>query len=353
MADTQEAPQLSGDNQPGSIREAQEALLGIMEPEKVKPEEEEAAPIEEEESTEEAQDESLEEESEEESEEELQDLEEATDEEESDETDEITEVEEDPLFTVTANGKEIEVTYDELIKGYSRQSDYTQKTQQLSNLRSEYEQAKQQYSQALPELNGLKQQYSNALGQLITNNASQLERFNIDWGRLKEEDPDKYLLMRDEYTQAQEQVRDLQAKKQYEDTQLAQQRQNQLKQVVQEEHEKMAQVLPEWRDPQTRNEISSAIKDYALSVGFSQDELSNLVDHRQLISLIKAMSYDALDQPALKEKKIKNKPKVVRSGKGKSSKENTQRAKAVQMKRLKESGHVRDATKLFEDFVDL
>jgi hypothetical protein len=353
MADTQEQPQLSGENQEGSIREAQEALLGIMEPEEVKPEEEEATPTEEEESTEEDQDDSLEEVSEEEPEESEEedegDLEESAEDQEQEEDPLFTE----PLFAVTANGQEIKVTYDELIKGYSRQSDYTQKTQQLSNLRNEYEQAKQQYDQALPELNGLKQQYSNALGQLINNNAAQLERFNIDWGRLKDEDPDKYLLMRDEYTQAQEQVRNLQAKKQYEDAQLAQQRQHQFKQVVQEEHEKMAELLPEWRDPQKRNEISSAIKDYAISVGFNQDELANLVDHRQVISLIKAMSYDALNQPALKEKKIKNKPKVVRSGKGKSSKESSQRAKAVQMKRLQESGHVKDATKLFEDFVDL
>ena len=61
MADTQSQPQLSGENAPGSIREAQEALLGIMEPGEVKPQEEEAAPTEEEESTEEIQDESLEE----------------------------------------------------------------------------------------------------------------------------------------------------------------------------------------------------------------------------------------------------------------------------------------------------
>ena len=69
MADTQEAPQPSG-LQPipalgGSITEAQEALLSLMEPEEDKPKDEEAAPTEEEESTEETQDESLEEESEE------------------------------------------------------------------------------------------------------------------------------------------------------------------------------------------------------------------------------------------------------------------------------------------------
>ena len=67
MADKQVAPQAHEEQmQPGSIREAQEVLLGLMESEEEKPETEEAAPTEEEESTEETQDESLEEESEEE-----------------------------------------------------------------------------------------------------------------------------------------------------------------------------------------------------------------------------------------------------------------------------------------------
>ena len=65
MADKQEAPQAHEvQTQPGSLWEAQEALLKMTEPEEETPETEEAEPTEEEESTEETQDESLEEESE-------------------------------------------------------------------------------------------------------------------------------------------------------------------------------------------------------------------------------------------------------------------------------------------------
>ena len=55
MADTQEAPQPAIQplpHMPGSTREAQEALLSLMEPEEEKPQDEEATPTEEEESTE-------------------------------------------------------------------------------------------------------------------------------------------------------------------------------------------------------------------------------------------------------------------------------------------------------------
>ena len=68
----------------------------------------------------------MEEESEEESEE-SEEVEE-DDEEEAEESDEEEEEEPD-LFAVKVDGEEIEVTFDELLRGYSRQSDYTRKTQ--------------------------------------------------------------------------------------------------------------------------------------------------------------------------------------------------------------------------------
>ena len=128
MADTQSAPHPA--TQPlqpasGSIAEAEEALLGLLEPEKETPETEEAAPIEEEESREEIQDESLEEEPEEEE----------SEEEEDDEGTEERAIEGDDLYAITINGEEHEVSMDELLKGYSRQSDYTKKTQELSEHR--------------------------------------------------------------------------------------------------------------------------------------------------------------------------------------------------------------------------
>ena len=55
----------------------------------------------------------------------------------------------------------------------------------------------------------------------------------------------------------------------------------------------------------------------------------------------------------VKSKKIKNKPKVVRSGTGTRKTQESKSKRNVQMKRLKESGNVRDATALFEDFVEL
>jgi len=336
MADTQQAPQ------EGSVEEAHEALLSLLEPEKETPETEEAAPTEEEESTEETQDESLEEESEEEDESE-------EDEEESEESAEDDEDEEDPLFPVMANGEEIEVTYDELIKGYSRQADYTRKTQELSNVRQEYERGAQQYAQSLPELENLKQQYSQALGNMISNSVAGLERFNIDWNALREDDREEYLVKREEYREAQDQIKGLQERKSQEDQALNQQAQQNFQSLVVQEHQRMAEQIPEWADKESRGELASSIKQYAASKGFTEQELSSLVDHRYLLTLMKAMKYDGLQDSDIKSKKLKNKPKVIRSGKGKEKSANSKSKRAAKMKRLRSSGHVDDAASILED----
>lgn len=66
---------------------------------------------------------------------------------------EITEPEDD-VFKVKVNGEEVEVTKEELLKGYMRQADYTKKTQSLANERRSLEQSRpsqtrqpQQYQQ--------------------------------------------------------------------------------------------------------------------------------------------------------------------------------------------------------------
>jgi hypothetical protein len=69
---------------------------------------------------------------------------------------------------------------------------------------------------------------------------------------------------------------------------------------------------------------------------------------------MKAQKYDALQNSDVKAKKVKNKPKVVRSGKGSNKKQDTARSKRIaSMKRLKQSGKPEDAASLFEDFVEL
>lgn len=56
------------------------------------------------------------------------------------EEEEHQEPEEEPKYKVKVDGEEVEVTQEELLRGYMRQSDYTRKTQQLANERQQVEQ---------------------------------------------------------------------------------------------------------------------------------------------------------------------------------------------------------------------
>ncbi len=347
MADTQEAPQVPAGLQPipalgGSVTEAQEALLSLMEPEEDKPKEEEAAPTEEEESTEETQDESLEEESEEESEE---DEAEESDEEEGEESD---------LYAVKVDGEEVEVTFDELLKGYSRQSDYTKKTQELSQGRKEIEEAKSTYNSALAQMQQERQHYVTQLNQILQNSSNNLQEYDkIDWNTLKEDDPIEYVKLREDYRDGKEKMQALDQQRQMAMQQQNAEAQKVQQEAVQAERYKMVEALPEWGDPDKQKELATDVKNYALTQGFSEEELNSLIDHRSVLVLMKAAKYDALESADVKSKKLKNKPKVVRSGKGVSSSGNEKSKRTARMKRLRGTGHIDDASVLLEDFIDI
>ncbi len=346
MADKQTAPL----PEPGSITEAQSAFLGLMEPEEVKPETEESAPTEDvEESTEETQDEPLEEVSEDEEDS-------VEDEEESEEESEEDEVEEEPdVYAVKVDGEELEVSLDELISGYSRHSDYTRKTQELSSERSELAKVKEQWSTEISQAQAERQQYIEALGQFVQQSMVGLEQYtNTDWETLREEDPIAFVTKKDEFRDAQERVRQAQAQQGIERQKQDQEFAKVKHLALQEEHKRLIAAVPEWNDPEKRGTLAKELSSYALSQGFKKEELQELIDHRSLIVLMKAQKYDALQNSDVKAKKLKNKPKVIRSGKGSSKKSDTAKAKRIaSMKRLKESGHVNDSVALFEDFVDI
>ena len=349
MADTQTAPQAPAGLQPtpalgGSIDEAQEALLSLLEPEEETPETGEAQPTEEEESQPIEEDESFEEESEEEEE-----AEEA--EEESEETEGE---EEEELYAVTVNGEEVAVSLDELLSGYSRQSDYTRKTQEVANDRKEMESLQQRYNSEVQQIQQERQQYVEALTNMISSQSSELDKYsNVDWDALRESDPIEYVTAKEQYREAQERVQGMQ----YQQAQAQQSQQAEMKkahhQMVQVERGKLVEALPEWGDPEKQKELSSNLQSYAKGQGFSEQELNSLIDHRSVLVLLKAQKYDLLQNSDVKSKKLKNKPKVIRAGTGTSTKKTDKSKRTAQMKRLKGTGHIDDASALLEDFIDI
>ena len=104
---------------------------------------------------------------------------EETKEEQSEEDEQPEEEEQPQVYTVKVDGKEIEVTLDELQKGYSRTQDYTRKTQQVAEIRKQVE-------AETAAIRAEREQYAQLLGAL----QQQLESANepqVDLDRLYQE----------------------------------------------------------------------------------------------------------------------------------------------------------------------
>jgi len=246
-------------------------------------------------------------------------------------------VSEPRTYTVKIDGKDTEVTEDELLSGYSRQADYTRKSQVLAEQRKKMD-------EELAATQQERQQYQSQLEQFKIQADSKLEEFkSVDWTKLKQEDPMEYALKRDQYRELQENKR-LVAEEQQN---LAQKQQEEMRTKWNEELAKqkeiMAQRLPEWNDPEKGPKLKQNIKSFALKKGFTEQEVDSLIDARSVDVLHKAMMYETLLEAKISQKKTKVVPKVQKPGAPSTKSEvNSEKVKQTRA-RLKRSGRVDDA----------
>jgi hypothetical protein len=226
----------------------------------------------------------------------------------------------------------------------------------LAEYRKQLDNGAQHLQGEIAQTQAARQEYVNAMSQAIESNYSVAKQFeNTDWERLKVEDREEYLTKRDEYREVQDQIRGLQSKQQEAYEQQNRETQAQHQKLLQEEHAKMVSILPEWGEPETQRAIAKSIGEFAISRGYTQEELNQLVDHRSILVLMEAKAFADMQGKQLKAraKKVKNKPKVVRSSAKKEKADISKVARTKQMKRLHETGRVQDAASLFEDFVEI
>jgi hypothetical protein len=249
------------------------------------------------------------------------------------------------VFTVKIDGKDTQVTEDELLSGYSRQADYTRKSQVLAEQRKKME-------EELAATQQERQHYLSQLEQFNTQADSKLEEFkSVDWTKLKEEDPMEYALKRDQYRELQENKR-LVAEEQQ---QLAQKQQQEMQSKWNEElarqQEVMAQRLPEWNDPEKGPKLKQDIKSFALNKGFTEQEVDSLIDARSVDVLHKAMMYENLLAAKIANKKQKVVPKVQKPGTPSTKSEvNSEKIKQTRQ-RLKRTGRVDDAAAVIKSLM--
>ena len=264
--------------------------------------------------------------------------------EESDE--EQTNVEEEieqPLtFTVKVDGQDIEVTQEELINGYSRQQDYTRKTQELSQQRKTIEQQQAElaqrdaiYSQLLPKME------AQLKGELAN---------EPDWNALYEDDPVGYVREKQLWDEKKEKLNAVNAEQQRLQQEALANQQKQIAEFVEYGNQKLLEIIPEWQNPEVATKEKLAISEYAVNtLGYTPEEIQQVYDYRALLGLRNAW-LNSKTVAATKKKPTQKAPaRVARPGTTNRPKTTTPVKKAKQ--RLAKTGKTSDAAKVFEQLI--
>ena len=239
------------------------------------------------------------------------------------------EIQKPSLHRVKVQGQELEVSLDELKSGYSRDSDYRQKTHALAEERRMLDDQKtslsRSYDGKLKELTVLIGAAESYIGQ------SSKE----DLQKMYEEDPTQAAKIDFQQRQQRESFNNL--KQQAEVVKL-----QQYNQYLDEQKRLAATKIPEYSDPVKGVTFKNQMKNTLSEYGFNDQEIGSLADHRFLMVLRDAMEYKNLKSKPVTNKKVTTAPKVVKSGTPKM--EDSRRA-AVKQKigRLRRSGKINDA----------
>lgn len=251
---------------------------------------------------------------------------------------------EQPKYRVRVSGEDIEVTQDELVRGYQREADYTKKTQALAEARKSLDTEKAGVEQA----KGLRDTYAQRLGMIEQMLTNQNKAENLD--ELKDIDPIGYAVKVAEISQRKDQLQAIQFERQ----RIAEQQQAEHKEMIGKhvalEAEKLSAYIPEFLDPEKGETVRKDIRNFAKSIGWTDQELASVYDSRAVMTLYKAMQYDKLiaSKPGM-QKKVSQAPKMLKAGvsQGKGASEQSK----ANMQQLRRTGRVADAANVFEQFI--
>lgn len=270
------------------------------------------------------------------------------------EGEESPEVEEEPeeesteeprILTLKHDGQEVQKTEEEVLALAQQGFDYTKKTQQLAEERRQVE----SYAQAIKAQEQNIQQQVQLQTALIQDIAEvtaidkQLAQFqNLDWNSLSNNDPVEAQKLFFAYSQLQTQrgqmVNQLEQKQGY----LNQAQAQSFQQKLAENQAIVEREIPNW------SEVKPQLKAIGKEYGFSDQELGQVIDARQLKVLHDAMQWRKLQasKPQV-QNKVSNAKPVVKPGAKDGKTAQTAQVKQVR-EQLRKTGKAEHAQALIE-----
>ena len=247
---------------------------------------------------------------------------------------------EDSTYKVKVAGQELDVTLDELRNGYSRDADYRQKTEELSNQRknfqSESEKQRLNYSQKLNQVNELMSMAQQELNA---------EKNSVDLEQMYEDDPTEAMRIEHRIRRKQEKLDSAKAKTQAE-------QKTQFDGFLQEQKRLLETKMPEFTDPVKASALKVTMKSTLNNYGFNDSEVAQVYDHRIVMLVNDAMKYRSLqDSKPNLAKKISKPGKVFSSGVKQGKYEVNSKVRKEKFSRLKKTGSMKAAQDVFLDMI--
>ena len=253
-----------------------------------------------------------------------------------------TELETPELHRVKVQGQELEVSLDELKAGYSRDSDYRQKTHTLGMEKRDLETQK----------NSLRQTYDNRLSELndLISTADQFvqqKQGGQDLAKLYQEDPTEAARLDFQLRQERQHIDSLKDKAREAQT-------RQYESYLETQKELAATKIPEFSDPNKADSFKLNMRNTLRDYGFNDQEIGSLADHRFLMVAKDAMSFKSQkDKRPIVSKKVANAPKVLKAGVARSNISSGREGVRNKIKTLRKTGHIKDAQSAIADMINL
>jgi len=252
------------------------------------------------------------------------------------------------LYKVVVDGQEQEVNLEELTKGYSRQSDYTRKTEKLSQDRKSVEELKNEYTRQSEEAKIKRDQYEKQLQVLSQQLRSSEPKVDLD--RLYQDDPAEYVRVKAEQDRRKELLEKSNQEQERIQAEKQEEQGKQYNSYLEQQRQLLTQKLPIYADKEKGADFVKNLTNYAKEIGYTDQEINMLVDHRSVIMLANAYRYDKLKKANLKNKKVTKVSKVVSSSSPKIQ-DDSDVAKRMKSKKanLKKTGKVNDAVSVLRE----
>jgi len=183
------------------------------------------------------------------------------------------------------DGQEVEVTLEEALKGYSRTQDYTRKTQAVA----ERAKALEAHESTLAGERAKVAEYLKNLEQVV----AEITPKEPNWDELRQQDPAKFAAEWAAWDQHKKEVEAVKTARAEAEAQVARDNAAQYQRHLEAEKVKLHEAIPEWKDAEVAKAEKAKMIEYANKLGYENEQLAQVSDHRVLTMLRKAMLYDA------------------------------------------------------------